>query len=102
MTLTEAPIRSRSGTTVAWRRSNKVSYALEGNISVSAQAAAWMAELMGLPDVAALTELATKAKGDDNVCFVKYRATASILAWRFFFCWKGRPWIVHVQQSVAE
>ncbi len=58
MTLTETPIRSRSGlsTTVAWRRSNKVSYALEGNISVSAQAAAWMAELMGLPDVAALTE----------------------------------------------
>ena len=29
-----------------------------------------MAELMGLPDVAALTELAMKAKGDDNVCFV--------------------------------
>jgi glycerol kinase len=72
MTLTETPIRSRSGlsTTVAWRRSTKVSYALEGNISVSAQAAAWMAELLGLPDVAALTELATKAKGDENVCFV--------------------------------
>ena len=48
----------------------KVSYALEGNISVSAQAAAWMAELMGLPDVAALTESATRAKGNDSVCFV--------------------------------
>ncbi len=71
MTLTETPIRSRSGlsTTVAWRRSKKVAYALEGNISVSAQAAAWMAELMGLPDVAALTELAAKASGDDAVCF---------------------------------
>jgi glycerol kinase len=72
MTLTETPIRSRSGlsATVAWRRSNKVFYALEGNISVSAQAAAWMAEFMGLPDVAALTQLATTAKGDDGVCFV--------------------------------
>ncbi len=72
MTLTETPIRSGSGlsTTVAWRRSNRVSYALEGNISVSAQAAAWMAEFMGLPDVAALTQLATTAKGDSGVCFV--------------------------------
>jgi glycerol kinase len=63
MTLTDTPVRSRSGlsTTVAWRRSRRVSYALEGNISVSAQAAAWMADLMGLPDVAALTELAAKA-----------------------------------------
>jgi glycerol kinase len=84
MTLTEAPIRSRSGlsTTVAWRRSNKVSYALEGNISVSAQAAAWMAELMGLPDVAALTELATKAKGDDNVCFVPALAGLGAPYWK--------------------
>jgi glycerol kinase len=72
MTLTEAPIHSRSSlsTTVAWRRLGAVAYALEGNISVSAQAAAWMAQLMGLPDVEALTELATKATGDDNVCFV--------------------------------
>ena len=84
MTLTEAPIRSRSGlsTTVAWRRSKKVSYALEGNISVSAQAAAWMAELMGLPDVAALTELATKAKGDDNVCFVPALAGLGAPYWK--------------------
>lgn len=72
MTLTGAPIRSRSGlsTTVAWRRSGTVAYALEGNISVSAQAAAWMAELMGLPDVSALTDLAAHAKGADAVAFV--------------------------------
>ena len=84
MTLTETPIRSRSGlsTTVAWRRSKKVSYALEGNISVSAQAAAWMAELMGLPDVAALTELATKAKGDVNVCFVPALAGLGAPYWK--------------------
>ncbi len=84
MTLTETPIRSRSGlsTTVAWRRSKKVSYALEGNISVSAQAAAWMAELMGLPDVAALTELAKKAKGDDNVSFVPALAGLGAPYWK--------------------
>ena len=84
MTLTETPIRSRSGlsTTVAWRRSRIVSYALEGNISVSAQAAAWMADLMGLPDVAALTELATRAKGDVNVCFVPALAGLGAPYWK--------------------
>ena len=84
MTLTESPIRSRSGlsTTVAWRRSNKVSYALEGNISVSAQAAAWTAELMGLADVGALTELAKKAKGDDSVCFVPALAGLGAPYWK--------------------
>ena len=84
MTLTETPIRSRSGlsTTVAWRRSKKVSYALEGNISVSAQAAAWMADLMGLADVAALTELATRAKGDVNVCFVPALAGLGAPYWK--------------------
>jgi glycerol kinase len=84
MTLIETPIRSQSGlsTTVAWRRSTKVSYALEGNISVSAQAAGWMAELMGLPDVAALTDLATKAKGDDDVCFVPALAGLGAPYWK--------------------
>jgi glycerol kinase len=84
MTLTETPIRSRTGlsTTVAWRRSNKVSYALEGNISVSAQAAAWMAELMGLSSVAALTELATRAKGDEGVCFVPALAGLGAPYWK--------------------
>lgn len=84
MTLTERPIRSRSGlsTTVAWRRSGQVAYALEGNISVSAQAAAWMADLMGLPDVAALTDLATKAHGDDAVCFVPALAGLGAPHWK--------------------
>jgi glycerol kinase len=84
MTLTETPIRSRSGlsTTVAWRRSGKVAYALEGNISVSAQAAAWMADLMGLSDVAALTDLAAKASGDDAVCFVPALAGLGAPYWK--------------------
>ena len=84
MTLTETPLRSRSGlsTTVAWRRSGKAAYALEGNISVSAQAAAWMAELMGLPDVDELTELAAKARGDDAVCFVPALAGLGAPHWK--------------------
>jgi glycerol kinase len=84
MTLIEKPVRSRSGlsTTVAWRRATKVTYALEGNISVSAQAAAWMVELMGLPDVAALTELAAKARGDDAVCFVPALAGLGAPHWK--------------------
>jgi glycerol kinase len=84
MTLTETPIRSRSGlsTTIAWRRSGKVAYALEGNISVSAQAAAWMAELMGLPDVAALTQLAEKASGDDAIVFVPALAGLGAPYWK--------------------
>jgi glycerol kinase len=83
MTLTETPVRSRSGlsTTVAWRRSGKVAYALEGNISVSAQAAAWMAELMGV-DVAALTALAAKASGDDAVSFVPALAGLGAPHWK--------------------
>jgi glycerol kinase len=84
MTLVEKPVRSRSGlsTTVAWRRGAKATYALEGNISVSAQAAAWMAELMGLPDVAALTELAAKSGGDHAVCLVPALAGLGAPYWK--------------------
>ena len=84
MTLTDAPLRSRSGlsTTVAWRRSGKVAYALEGNISVSAQAAAWMSELMGLPDVEALTALAGQSTGESEVCFVPALAGLGAPHWK--------------------
>jgi glycerol kinase len=84
MTLTDAPLRSRSGlsTTVGWRRSGKVAYALEGNISVSAQAAAFMAELMGLADVEALTALAAKASGEGEACFVPALAGLGAPHWK--------------------
>ncbi len=84
MTLTDAPLRSRSGlsTTIAWRRSGKVAYALEGNISVSAQAAAWMADLMGLPDVATLTDLAAEASGESGVAFVPALAGLGAPWWK--------------------
>jgi glycerol kinase len=84
MTLTTTPLRSRSGlsTTVAWRRGGAVAYALEGNISVSAQAAAFMAELMGLPDVEALTELAASGSADSQVCFVPALAGLGAPHWK--------------------
>ena len=84
MTLTDAPLRSRSGlsTTVAWRRAGKIAYALEGNISVSAQAAAWMAGLMGLADVDALTALAAAASGESEVCFVPALAGLGAPHWK--------------------
>lgn len=45
-------------TTIAWSIGGKATYAFEGNILVSASALPWMATMMGLPDVQALTELA--------------------------------------------
>src|SRR4029079_470809 len=60
MTLTDQPVSSRNGlsTTIGWNRSGVVAYALEGNITVSAQAAMWGAEILGLTGVEALTRLA--------------------------------------------
>jgi glycerol kinase len=84
MTLTDAPLLSRSGlsTTIAWRRAGHVAYALEGNISVSAQAATWMATLMGLTDVDALTALAATASGESEVCFVPALAGLGAPHWK--------------------
>jgi glycerol kinase len=64
MSLTAIPRVSRHGlsTTIAWRRNGRTTYALEGNISVSVQAAAWMAAFLGLPDVVALTSFAETSR----------------------------------------
>ena len=72
MTVTETPVLSGSGlsTTIAWRRGERTTYALEGNISVSAQAAAWMVSFLGLKDVAALTALAETVESDGGVTVV--------------------------------
>ena len=61
MTLTDHRTRSRHGlsSTIAWSRSSEISYALEGNISVSGQAAAFMADMLGLDDATALAALAS-------------------------------------------
>lgn len=49
-------------TTVAWRIAGIPTYAFEGNILVSAAALPWMATMLGLPDVQALTDLAATGK----------------------------------------
>lgn len=72
MTVTETPVLSASGlsTTIAWRRGARTTFALEGNISVSAQAAAWMVSFLGLKDVVELTELAETVETDGGVTVV--------------------------------
>jgi glycerol kinase len=49
-------------TTVAWRIAGTPTFAFEGNILVSAASLPWMAEVLGLPDVGALVELAATAE----------------------------------------
>jgi glycerol kinase len=72
MTLTAEPMISEQGlsTTIAWAiddESPKISYALEGNISVTGAAAQWLGEFLGLPDpardVARLAENANDSEG---------------------------------------
>lgn len=72
MTLTNGPIISEQGlsTTIAWAiasESQHISYALEGNISVTGAAAQWFGEFLGLPDpardVARLAESADDSEG---------------------------------------
>lgn len=49
-------------TTIAWSIGGKPTYAFEGNILVSAASLPWMADMLGLADVQALTELAATAE----------------------------------------
>ena len=73
MTLTAERRLSRHGlsSTVAWSTTaGGPSYALEGNISVSGQAAAFMAELLGVADAGALAELAATVPDSNGVSFV--------------------------------
>jgi glycerol kinase len=72
MTLTPARAASTHGLsgTIAWTDRTGTAYALEGNITVSAQAAAFMAGLLGLPDAAALSELAQTVPDAGGTMFV--------------------------------
>ncbi|OLP61605.1 glycerol kinase [Xaviernesmea oryzae] len=56
------PPRDGITTTVAWRLKGKPTFAFEGNILVSAASLPWMAEILGLADVAALVALAETAE----------------------------------------
>lgn len=72
MTLTGGRATSRNGLsgTIAWTARGKTAYALEGNITVSAQAAAFMAEMMGLGGAGALSDLAETVPDAGGVHFV--------------------------------
>ena len=72
MLVTDRRIRSTHGlsSTIAWSRSDAVLHALEGNILVSGQTAAFTTRLLGLSNEDALTDLAQSVAGSDGVCFV--------------------------------
>ncbi|MES2541045.1 MAG: FGGY family carbohydrate kinase [Pseudomonadota bacterium] len=72
MTLTPVRTASRHGLsgTIAWTDRNGTAHALEGNITVSAQAAAFMAGLLGVGNAAALSDLAQTVPDAGGVTFV--------------------------------
>jgi glycerol kinase len=73
MTLTAGRVASRHGlsSTIAWSTTEGgVAYALEGNISVSGQAAAFMSELLGVDSASELAALATTVSDSNGVSFV--------------------------------
>lgn len=84
MTLCAQRVTSSHGLsgTIAWSTSRGIVYALEGNISVSGQAAAFMAELLGLADAAALSALATTVPDSNGVVFVPALVGLGAPHWR--------------------
>jgi glycerol kinase len=84
MTLTGERVLSSHGisSTIAWSQNGKPVHALEGNISVSGQSAAFMAEMLGLTDAAALSELAETASDSNGVSFVPALVGLGAPYWR--------------------
>jgi glycerol kinase len=73
MTLTATRQSSSHGlsSTIAWSTTaGGAAHALEGNISVSGQAAAFMAELLGITDATTLADLAATVPDSKGVTFV--------------------------------
>lgn len=72
MTLTPGRVASAHGLsgTIAWTDRNGTAHALEGNITVSAQAAAFMAGLLGVASASALSDLAQTVPDANGVSFV--------------------------------
>lgn len=70
MVLTPARVASGNGFsgTIAWTSQVGTAYALEGNITVSAQAATFMVGLLGLADAAALSDLAQSEDSAGGRC----------------------------------
>ncbi|KKB07069.1 glycerol kinase [Devosia geojensis] len=84
MTLTPGKVRSRHGlsATIAWSTPAGAVHALEGNISVSGQAAQFMAELLGLTDANAVATLAQTAIDTQGVTFVPALVGLGAPHWR--------------------
>ncbi|WEK05302.1 MAG: FGGY family carbohydrate kinase [Candidatus Devosia phytovorans] len=84
MTLTPTRVLSKHGisSTIAWSQNGKPVHALEGNISVSGQAAAFMAELLGLSDAAALSALAESVGDSNGAAFVPALVGMGAPYWR--------------------
>ena len=72
MTLTPQRTASSHGLsgTIAWTTNAGTAYALEGNITVSAQAVSFMAQILGLADAAAVAALAETVGSSEGVSFV--------------------------------
>ncbi len=84
MALTPSRVRSSHGisSTIAWSRNGHIQHALEGNISVSGQTAAFAAELLGLADAAALSTLAETVPDSNGVAFVPALVGLGAPYWR--------------------
>ena len=84
MTLTEKRVASKNGLsgTIAWTDRNGTAYALEGNITVSTQAASFMASLVGVADAQALSDLAQTVDTSAGVTFVPALAGLGAPHWR--------------------
>lgn len=72
MALVAARAESHNGlsSTIAWGEEGAVRHALEGNITVSGQAARFAVQLLGLADEDALTALAASVEDSGGVVFV--------------------------------
>lgn len=73
MTLTNSPVSSTRGlsTTIAWRLKDRVSYALEGNITNTGGTVQWLGELLSLPNpTEGVTHLADSVSDSGGVYIV--------------------------------
>ncbi len=70
LTRQRRPSQHGLSSTIAWSDRRGTAYALEGNITVSAQAAAFMAQILGLDSAAALSDLAQSVPDSGGALFV--------------------------------
>ncbi|MCM5553499.1 FGGY family carbohydrate kinase [Pleomorphomonas sp. NRK KF1] len=84
MSLVPKRVRSRHGLsgTIAWSLGGRVWHALEGNISVSGQTAAFMSSLLGLKDAGALADLAMTVPSSNGVTFIPALVGLGAPYWR--------------------